>query len=172
MKKALKLTLAVLCVMCSTSLFAQKFGRINAQEIIQNMNEFKDAQTQLQAFAKDLDAQLETIQVEFNTKLQEYQKADADGTMTDAIKQLKEKELTDLQTRYQQFQQVASEDMQKKQMELLEPIQKKAIEAINEVAKAGGYIVVFDMLGNSLAYIDESATTDIGPEVKAKLGIQ
>ncbi len=86
--------------------------------------------------------------------------------------QLKQKELTDLQTRYEQFQQVAAQDIQKKQMELLEPIRKKAVDAINEVAKAGGYIVVFDMMGNSLAYIDESATTDISGEVKAKLGVQ
>lgn len=170
MKKALKLTLAVVCVMASTSLFAQKFGRINVQEIVENMNEFKEAQTQAEAFAKDLDAQLETIQVEFNNKLQEYQKGEA--TMTDAVKQLKEKELTDLQTRYQEFQQVAAQDFQKKRVELMEPIQKKALEAINEVAKAGGYIVVFDITTSPLAYIDESATTDIGPEVKAKLGIQ
>ena len=165
MKKVLKLTLAVVCVMLSTSLFAQKFGRINTQEIITNMNEFKEAQTQIQDFAKDLDAQLETIQVEFNNKK-------AEGTMTEAVMQLKQKELSDLSTRYEQFQQVAAQDIQKKQMELLEPIRKKAVDAINEVAKAGGYIVVFDMMGNSLAYIDEAATTDISGEVKAKLGIQ
>ena len=170
MKKVLKLTLAVVCVMLSTSLFAQKFGRINTQEIITNMNEFKEAQTQIQDFAKDLDAQLETIQVEFNNKMQEYQKAE--GTMTEAVMQLKQKELSDLSTRYEQFQQVAAQDIQKKQMELLEPIRKKAVDAINEVAKAGGYIVVFDMMGSSLAYIDEAATTDISAEVKAKLGVQ
>ena len=61
MKKALKLTLVVVCTMISTSLFAQKFGRINSQEIVTSMNEFKEAQTQIQAYAKDLDAQLETI---------------------------------------------------------------------------------------------------------------
>ena len=56
------------------------------------MNEFKEANTQLEAYAKDLSAQLETIQVEFNNKLQEYQKAES--TMTDAVRQLKEKELS------------------------------------------------------------------------------
>ena len=115
MKKALKLTLVVVCTMISTSLFAQKFGRINSQEIVTSMNEFKEAQTQIQAYAKDLDAQLETIGVEFNTKLQEFQQS-AD-TLGDAMRQLKEKELNDLQTRYQEFQQMASSDMQKKQME-------------------------------------------------------
>ena len=47
MKKALKLTLVVVCTMISTSLFAQKFGRINSQEIVTSMNEFKEAQTQI-----------------------------------------------------------------------------------------------------------------------------
>lgn len=42
MKKALKLTLVVVCTMISTSLFAQKFGRINSQEIVTSMNEFKE----------------------------------------------------------------------------------------------------------------------------------
>ena len=167
MKKVLKLTLAVVCVMCSTSLFAQKIGRINTQDVIVNMAEFKDAQTQLEAFAKDLQAQAETIQVEFNTKLQEYQKGEA--TMTDAVKQLKEKELTDLQTRYQEFQQVAQQDMAKKEQTLMEPVQKKAIDAINEVAKAGGYTVVFET--GSMIYFEEANVKDITPEVKTKVGI-
>jgi outer membrane protein len=73
MKKVLKLTLAVVCVMFSTSLFAQKIGYVNTDEIIANMKETQDAYTQLEAYAKDLQAQAETIQVEFNNKLQEYQ---------------------------------------------------------------------------------------------------
>lgn len=170
MKKAFKLTLVVACTMFSTSLFAQKFGRINSQEIVTSMNEFKEAQTKLQEYEKDLYAQLETIGVEFNTKLQEFQQS-AD-TLGDAMKQLKEKELNDLQTRYQEFQQMAGSDMQKKQMELLQPIQQKCLDAINEVAKTGGYTVIFDMAVGALAYIDETATTDISAEVKAKLGIQ
>ena len=170
MKKAFKLTLVVACTMFSTSLFAQKFGRINSQEIVTSMNEFKEAQTKLQEYEKDLYAQLETIGVEFKTKLQEFQQS-AD-TLGDAMKQLKEKELNDLQTRYQEFQQMAGSDMQKKQMELLQPIQQKCLDAINEVAKTGGYTVIFDMAAGALAYIDEAATTDISADVKTKLGIQ
>ena len=41
MKKAIKLTLAVVFVMGATSLFAQKFGRINTQEVISVMPEMK-----------------------------------------------------------------------------------------------------------------------------------
>jgi maltose-binding protein MalE len=61
---------------------------------------------------------------------------------------------------------------QKKQAELLEPVQKKAQDAINKVAKAGGYIVVFDVSIPNLAYIDESQTIDIAPAVKKELQIE
>ena len=168
MKNVLKLTLAVVCVMFSTSLFAQKIGRINTQEIIVNMNEYKEANTQMEAYAKDLQAQMETIQVEFNNKLQEYQKAEA--TMTDAVRQLKEKELTDLQNRIREFQQVAQQDIQKKQAELMEPIEKKANEAIQEVAKAGGYAVILET--GIMIFYDEAQVKDISAEVKTKLGIK
>ena len=94
MKKVLKLTLAVVCVMFTSSLFAQKIGYINTDPIVANMAETKDAMAKLEAFAKDLQAQAETLQVELNTKFQEYQKNSA--TMSDSVKQLKEKELDDI----------------------------------------------------------------------------
>ena len=167
MKKVLKLTLAVVCVMFSTSLFAQKIGYVNTDEIITNMKETQDAYTQLEAYAKDLQAQMETIQVEFNNKLQEYQ--NATGTMTDAVRQLKEKELTDLNTRIQEFQQVAQQDLQKKENELLAPIYEKVKNTIDEIAKAGGYTIILP--GNALIYVDAAQVKDIASDVKAKLGI-
>ena len=166
MKKVLKLTLAVVCVMFSTSLFAQKIGRISSQEVVVNMTEYKEAQTQLEALAKDLQAQMETIQVEMNTKIQEYNKGAE--TMTDAVRQLKEKELNDLNTRLQEFNQVAQQELQKKEQELMEPIIKKANEAITEVSKAGGYTVIFET--GQMIYFDEAQVKDITAEVKAKLG--
>ncbi|MBR3887074.1 MAG: OmpH family outer membrane protein [Alistipes sp.] len=167
MKKVLKLTLAVVCVMFSTSLFAQKIGYVNTDEIITNMKDTQDAYTQLEAYAKDLQAQLETIQVEFNNKLQEYQ--NATETMTDAVRQLKEKELTDLNTRIQEFQQVAQQDLQKKENELMAPIYEKVKNTIDEVAKAGGYTIILP--GSALIYIDAALVKDIASEVKSKLGI-
>ena len=167
MKKVLKLTLAVVCVMFSTSLFAQKIGYVNTDEIITNMKETQDAYTQLEAYAKDLQAQMETIQVEFNNKLQEYQ--NATETMTDAVRQLKEKELTDRNTRIQEFQQVAQQDLQKKENELLAPIYEKVKNTIDEVAKAGGYTIILP--GNALIYVDAAQVKDIASDVKAKLGI-
>lgn len=148
---------------------AQKFARIDVQEIVMAMPEFEEAQKNLEAFGKDLNEQMEQIQVEFNNKLADFQKNQA--TMAASVKQMRQQELEQLQQRFSEFQQIAQQDFQKKQAELIEPVQKKAQEAVNKVAKANGYIVVFDVSVPSLAYIDEAQTTDIAPLVKKELGI-
>ena len=144
MKKILKIVLTVAFVAGSTSVFAQKLGRINMQELVFAMPETAEMQKNLEAYQKELQDQLETIGVEFNNKLNEYTKqvSDKNSTMSDSVRQLKEKELNDLKTRYDEFVQVSQQDMQKKQGELLEPIIVKAQDAVKEVSKAGGDSVV------------------------------
>ena len=169
MKKAIKLTLAVALVMGSTTLFAQKFGRINTQEIIMSMPETKAMQTNMETYAKELQDNIETMNVEFNTKLQDFQKNF--NTYSDAIKEMKQKELEDMQNRTREFQERAQQDYQKKQNELLAPIIDKAKGAIDKVSAAGGFTVVFDTSTGSLAYFDEATLTDVAPAVKKELGI-
>lgn len=174
MKKIIKTVLTVAFIAGSTSIFAQKLGCINMQELIFAMPETAEMQKNLEAYQKELQDQLETISVEFNNKLADYTKLVNDKTapMSDSVKQLKEKELNDLKTRYDEFAQMSQQDMQKRQGELLEPIIVKAQDAVKEVAKAGGYTVVYDTSINSLAYYDEATVTDILPAVKTKLGIK
>ena len=133
MKKAIKLTLAVVLVMGATSLFAQKFGRINTQEIIMAMPETKTMQENMDTFAKELSDNIETMNVEFNTKLQDFQKNY--NTFSDAIKEVKEKELNDMQTRTREFQERAQQDYQKKQNELLAPIKSTKGGVVNITGK-------------------------------------
>ena len=175
MKKILKLTLAVALMLCATAASAQKFGRVDLAAIVPNMPEFKEAQTNLEAYGMDLQNQLEQIQVEFNQKYAEYEKNRA--TYTDTIRQMKESELQQLQQRFQEFQQIAQQDIQQKEAELMEPIYNKANEAVKAVAEAGGYVAIFSTAGDmatsaGLAYFDPAALTDITAEVKKNLGIE
>lgn len=167
MKNILKLTLAVVCVMFSTSLFAQKIGRINSNEIVLTMPETIEAHKQVEAFEKELQGQYETIMVEYNTKYQEFQKNYE--TMSDAVKQLKEKEIMELQNRLTEFEKAATADIQKKSAELMKPVIEKANKAVQDVAKAGGYAIILE--SGSMVYYDEATVKDITPEVKTKLGI-
>ena len=128
MKKTIKLTLAVVFVMGATSLFAQKFGRINTQEIIVGMPETKEMQTNIEAYSKDLQESMENIVVEYNNKYQEFNKNFS--TMSDAVRQLKEKELNDLIQRRNDFEHVAQQDLQKRLLKLAAPLQETSEERL------------------------------------------
>ena len=166
MKKLFILIAAILGV---STVSAQKFARINLQEVVVAMPEFTEAQKNLEAFGKDLQEQMEQIQVEFNNKLADFQKNQE--TMAASVRQIKQQELEQLQQRFAEFQQIAQQDFQKKEAELLEPVQKKAQEAVNKVAKANGYLAVYNTSVPSLAYFDEAQLVDIAPLVKKELGI-
>lgn len=169
MKKAIKLTLAVVLLMGATSTFAQKFGRINSEEIIAVMPETKEMQTNMQAYVKNLQDEMEALQVEYNNKLQEFQKNFE--TYSEAVRDMKSKDLESITNRIREFEQVAREDIQKKQYELLAPIHEKLRLAINKVSAEGGYLAVFDIVAGSLAYFDEAALTDLAPAIRKELGI-
>lgn len=161
--------LAVALLM-SSGIFAQtlKFGHINSADLIQSMPQTKQADSTLKKFAESLDGQLKTMSIEYQTKLQTYQsKADS---LPDAIRQIKEKELYDLQTRIQDFQQTAQESIQKKKEEIYGPILKKAEDAIKTLAKEKSYSYIFDTSVGAVVFAQES--DDVMPMVKAKLGIK
>lgn len=169
MKNFLKLTLALAMMLGATSLHAQKFGRINTNEVIAAMPETKEAQTNLEAFVKDYSDALEAMQVEFNTKVADLQKNEA--TLSESMKQLKYKDIQDLSNRIDEFQRTAQNDIQAKQAELMRPVQEKALNAIKAVAQEGAYTAIFDTSVPSMVYYDEAQMVDVLPAVKTYLGL-
>lgn len=167
MKKTIKILLVALFAVCSTGLYAQKFGRINYQELIQSMPEVETVKTQMEATINEYQEHLESLQVELNNKVNDLQKAPA--TMSDSVKQLRQREIQELQERLQQYYQIAQEGIEKTQMELYAPLETKANEAIKKVCKAEGITIAFQT--GSVVFIDENTTIDILGKVKAELGI-
>lgn len=167
--KLIRFSLVAVAILLSTTTFAQKFGYINSQELIASMPERDSVQVKLTAFSKELSQTLEAIQVEFNNKLNDYQKVSA--TLTETIRGLKEKELNDLQARYSEFEQTAQQDMQKMQNQLMMPVITKADDAIKRVSKSNAMLAVFDISSGALAYQDDALMTNLLPLVKKELGI-
>ena len=172
MKNFSKILILVLILGTSATAFGQKsykFGHINSQELMSVMPERDSAMIVLEDFAKKLEDQLDIMQVEYNKKLQEYL-AERDN-LTELIKQAKEQDLNDLQTRIQGFQQSAQQEMQRKQGELMQPIVDKAQNAIQTVAREQGFLYIFDIAAGSLIFFSEDSV-DILLLVKESLGIQ
>ena len=165
MKKIIFLTL--LSFLTLTSIAQNKFGHIDSQELLLLMPERKTAETEVQNFAKSLEAQLGSMTAEYQESVQEYQANEA--TYTDLVKQDKVTEITGLEQRIQTFQQNAQQSLQKKEQELLEPILSKARKAIEDVATEGGFTYIFDKSQGSILYAKESE--NVLALVKKKLGL-
>lgn len=132
------------------------------------MPEREAAQRQLQREEQSLIDELEKLQVEYNNKLQNY--VEAQDSLSNVVRQLRERELRELQTRIQEFQAGAQEDLQQRQMELIQPIFDKIEKVISEVARERGYIYVFDLDANSVLYFSDQSE-DVLPFVREKLGL-
>ena len=146
---------------------AQKFGYVDANEILMAMPERKKAETDIQAYAKQLESQLQAMSAEWEAKVADYQAKEA--SMTEVIKKTKQKEITDLEGRIKEFQGTAQQDLQAKEAELMKPMVEKAKAAIQEIAKELKYTYIFDSSQGVLLYFPEG--DNVMPLVKKKLGI-
>lgn len=171
MKKLAKSLIVIAIALISFAGTAQtnaKLGYIDSNELLDMMPGKDSIQTVLQNYGKTLESQLQTMYQEYQNKLADYQSNV--NTMSTIIKQTKEKELGDLETRIQDFQQQADQDLQNKQVELVQPLIDKARKAIEAVARDNGYTYIFDVGMGSLLYFEKG--DNILPLVKAKLGLK
>jgi outer membrane protein len=169
MKNLIKIVAVLLLMLTASGINAQKFAHINSQELLAAMPESDSAQAAIERLANNFQQQLEEMQVELNKKYDDY--VNNRDKYTDLIRQTKESEITDLNQRIQQFQDIASQELQNKRTELLRPILDKANGAIKSVAQANSYIYVFDISqGNPIYFSDQSV--DILQLVKDKLGLK
>ena len=166
MKKTIKLLLACIFVVSAMSASAQKMARIDFERVIATMPEIDSVEVKFEKATQDYSDLLENIQVELNNKRYDYEKNSA--TMSPAVKQLKEKEMQDLNARLQEFYQTAQQELAKVEAELMQPLYDRANEAITKLCKANGYVVVFQ--NEQVVYLDDEAVKDITEEIRTALG--
>lgn len=106
------LLFALVAALGSTQAQSLKVGHIDSNAIMSIMPEKATVEKQLQDFEAQLETELRAMMTEYQTKITDYQNNLA--TMSNLIKQSKEKEITDLQTRIQEFQQNADSEFGEK----------------------------------------------------------
>jgi len=169
-----KIIIFVACglLISSNMVFAQseklKIGFVNSAVLLQSMPEKVNADSALAKYARSFQDQIEIMMKEYQTKGQHYQQNEK--TMTDAMKEVKMKEIQDLQNRIETTQQSAQEKVKTKQQDVYAPVLDKADKAIKAVAKEKNFDFVFDQSQGTLLFGKDEY--DMTPMVKAKLGIK
>ncbi len=144
-----------------------KFAHVNFQELVQLMPEMDSARVQSEVASREAQETYQAMVAEFQSKYQQFEQKQA--TWTPAVLESKQKELGEIQNRIQEFEQAIQQDMQQMQNTLMAPIYQKAQETVTKMAKASGYIYVFD--ASNILYIDATQSTDLTKEARKVLGI-
>ena len=165
-----KFIICAICAICGfTTANAQKFGHVNANEIMQAMPEVAKVRADLEALSKQYEADLKMMQEELQKKYEAYEKEQA--TLPANIKQRREQELQEMYQKIQQSYEDNRQALAKEQSEKMQAITTKVLDAIKAVGQAGGYVYIMDLSGG-IPYISTTLSTDVTPQVKAKLGLK
>ena len=165
-----KMILCAICAICGfTTANAQKFGHVNAQEIIQAMPEFTKARADIEALTKTYETELKSLQDELQKKAEAYEKEQA--TLPANIKERREKELQDMYQKIQQSYQDNQMALQKASQDKMQAITTKVLDAIKSVGQTGGYVYIMEINGG-VPYISTTLSTDVTAQVKTKLGLK
>jgi len=169
MKKIVAIVLvAATLSLAGNKLQAQtKFGYISLSEMITSMPEYKKADSSMQDYQSALNQNFEDMKREFNEKDSLLSSKDT-AKYTKAQIEIKRKQLGELYLKLQGYQQQAGQLYQQKQQDLMAPIQKKASDIVQTVAKENGYTYVF--LKDAL--LVSPPADDILPLVKKKLNLK
>ena len=168
-----KIIFAVILIFASLSLNAQlKIGYVDSDTIMGKLPDANDAQTRLDALIAEWQEELSKMQNDWQAKYDDYEQRKL--IMSDQKKAETEKELVTLEnkiTSYRQQKFGPTGELFKKQTELMERVQNKVFNIIQEVAEEEGLDFVFDRSGD-IIFLYAKPDYDITALVLEKLEIE
>lgn len=149
-------------------IIAQKFGHINSALIIQDHPSIGPANTQLEAFQKELIDPLDMKARDFETKYRSFMEEANNGTLSQVATQTKQAELqTEQEALATEEQQIKFKVMQKREA-LLQPILAEVDSIIQVIGNEGSYTMIFDTsVSGALLFAEDG--NDLTEEVKGRL---
>ena len=168
MKKSI--LFAVLMVFAVGFAQAQKFAFVDTQYILDNLPEFTEAQAQLDELSAQWQQEVEAKFAEVDKMYKDYQAQSV--LLPEDMKKKKEQEIVDKEKEAKNLQKLKfgkDGELFKKRQELVKPIQEKVYNAIQEVATANNYSVIFDE-GGSLTMLYANPKYDVSDDVLDNLG--
>ncbi len=168
MKQFLTIGLIMISILATSySSNAQgKIGYISTDEVMISMPEAAKVDTALNQYQQALYQAAQDKQTAFNAAVAKFY---VDSTkMSPSMKEVTRKNLQDQIQQLSGADQQIQQQMQQKQQELLGPVQRKLIGAIQDVAKENGYTYVLPRE----ALLVMPPGDDIAPLVRRKLGLR
>ena len=161
------MVVATILMLSSISVDAQsKVAHINTQELVEAMPDMKNAKSELEKLAKTYETDIQAMATELQNKIKQYDAESSSKTQEENGKRLQE--VQGMEQSIRQYQAQAQQDLQKKEIELLQPITEKAKDAILKVGNSQGFDYVLDSSQGQGVIMANGK--DLLADVKAELG--
>lgn len=135
-----------------TNINAQpKIGYVDSDAIMQQLPDYQDIQTKLDALIKEWQEELTKMERDWKTKYDDYDKRKL--ILSEQRRVEIEKELIQLEdqiSKYRQDKFGVRGELFQKQEELMKPIQNRIFNAIEDIAEEGNYDFIFDRSGDMM----------------------
>nr|WP_321354093.1 OmpH family outer membrane protein [uncultured Draconibacterium sp.] len=162
----IKFLLAAVVILCvATVANAQKplkIGHVNIQELVQKHPSMDSLQTIIDRESKDMQQIYEEMIAEHEAAIEKFE-AESD-TYSDFVKQTKQNDILEQSQKIQNYSQSAQQQLQNRNMELIQPIYKEINQEISNIAGAQNFTYVLDVSAGNVAYISPESE-DLTPLV-------
>lgn len=148
----------------------QKFAYVDSDYIMSNIPEYNDAQETLNQLSARYEKEITELLAKVEQMYKSYQAESI--LLSDKEKHSREEAIIakEQEAKAKQMEYFGPEGtLYSKRSELVEPIQEKVFNAINEIAKTRGYTFVFDLAsGTSILYANDKV--DISDDILDEVG--
>lgn len=169
MRKLFKYAVILMGFVFINPLAAQKFGYVDTQEIIEQLPEVKEANSNIETFKSQLQSKGQDMLKALQAKFQDLTKRQQQGDISPVQVETEAAKLKEEENKILLFEQESQQKIIKKSEDLLRPIRDRIQKAIDDVAAENGFTYIFDYSTGLVLYGDESA--NVMSLVKAKLGL-
>lgn len=158
MKNFLTIIFVVLLIPVSPASFSQttlKIGHVDIAQLLAAMPERDSAASVLGRETKEMQKTYDDMTDVYNKMLDDYEKNQA--AFSEIVKKNKEAELLDKEKRLREFEQTATESLQKRNSDLIQPILDKILKAIDKVAGENGFTYILDVSKGSVVFTSKDS---------------
>ena len=124
---------------------AQKFAYVDTDYILENLEEYNNGQKQIDELSVEWQKELELLYGNIDRLYRDYQAEQI--LLTEEMRINREEEIINKEIEAKELQKKRfgpGGDLEKKEKELIRPIQDKVYNAIQEIAELGKYAIIFD----------------------------
>lgn len=139
----------VAMVLSLTAVSAQNYMVVDSEKIFKSISSYNNALQQIETLAEDyqkrVDAKFQEVETLYNNYVAQR------AALSDATRQQREQQILQLEqqaTEYQESIFGTDGELMKKRMELIQPIQQKVFQTIENFSKQYGYDLVIDISAN------------------------